>query len=47
MLEVIVTVRRSVIMELYENETVELTEIYKEFVAFANTNGGIIYIGTG
>lgn len=37
-------------MRLYENETVELKEIYtpdlkKEIVAFANTNGGIIYIG--
>lgn len=37
-------------MRLYETETVELKEIYtsdlkKEIVAFANTNGGIIYIG--
>lgn len=37
-------------MQLYESETVELKEIYtsdlrKEIVAFANTNGGIIYIG--
>ena len=37
-------------MRLYENETVELKEIYtpdlkKEIVAFANTNGGTIYIG--
>ncbi|WP_110953750.1 RNA-binding domain-containing protein [Anaerosinus massiliensis] len=37
-------------MELYESETVELKEIYtsdlkKEIVAFANTNGGTIYIG--
>ncbi|WP_312061213.1 RNA-binding domain-containing protein [Anaerotignum sp.] len=37
-------------MKLYESETVELKEIYtsdlkKEIVAFANTNGGIIYIG--
>ena len=35
---------------LYESETVELKEIYtsdlrKEIVAFANTNGGIIYVG--
>ncbi len=37
-------------MKLYESETVELKEIYtpdlkKEIVAFANTNGGIIYVG--
>lgn len=37
-------------MMLYESETVELKEIYtsdlrKEIVAFANTNGGIIYVG--
>ncbi len=37
-------------MRLYETETVELKEIYtsdlkKEIIAFANTNGGIIYIG--
>lgn len=37
-------------MKLYECETVELKEIYtpdlkKEIVAFANTNGGMIYIG--
>lgn len=37
-------------MKLYENETVELKEIYtadlkKEIIAFANTNGGTIYIG--
>lgn len=37
-------------MQLYESETVELKEIYtsdlkKEIVAFANTNGGTIYIG--
>lgn len=37
-------------MKLYESETVELKEIFtsdlkKEIVAFANTNGGIIYIG--
>lgn len=41
---------RGDIMKLYESETVELKEIYtpdfkKEIVAFANTNGGIIYIG--
>lgn len=37
-------------MRLYATETVELKEIYtsdlkKEIIAFANTNGGIIYIG--
>lgn len=37
-------------MKLYESETVELKEFYtseykKEIVAFANTNGGTIYIG--
>lgn len=37
-------------MKLYERETFELKEIYtpdlkKEIVAFANTNGGTIYIG--
>lgn len=37
-------------MSLYESETVELKEIYtadlkKEVIAFANTNGGVIYIG--
>ena len=37
-------------MKLYESETVELKELYtsdlkKEIVAFANTNGGTIYIG--
>lgn len=37
-------------MKLYESETLELKEIYtadlkKEIVAFANTNGGTIYIG--
>ena len=37
-------------MKLYESETVELKEIYtsdlkEEIVAFANTKGGIIYIG--
>ncbi len=46
----IVDDRRGDIMDLYESETVELKEIYtfglkKEIVAFANTNGGIIYIG--
>jgi ATP-dependent DNA helicase RecG len=49
-LEVIETDRRSDIMKLYESETVELKEIYtpdlkKEIVAFANTNGGTIYVG--
>lgn len=42
--------RRSDRMSLYESETVELKEIYtadlkKEVIAFANTNGGVIYIG--
>ncbi|WP_330601727.1 RNA-binding domain-containing protein [Anaerocolumna cellulosilytica] len=42
--------RRSGTMNLYESETVELKEIYtpdikKEIVAFANTNGGTIYVG--
>ena len=37
-------------MSLYESESVELKEVYtpevkKEVVAFANTNGGTIYIG--
>ena len=37
-------------MILYESETVELKELYtsdlrKEIIAFANTNGGTIYIG--
>lgn len=37
-------------MDLFESESVELKEIYvadlkKEIVAFANTSGGIIYIG--
>lgn len=37
-------------MSVYESETVELKEIYtadlkKEVIAFANTNGGVIYIG--
>lgn len=37
-------------MKLYESETIELKEVYtsdlkKEIVAFANTNGGTIYIG--
>ncbi len=38
------------VMRMYESETVELKGIYtpdlkKEIVAFANTNGGMIYIG--
>ncbi len=50
MIVVIVTDRRSGIMILYESETVELKELYtsdlkKEIVSFANTNGGTIYIG--
>ncbi len=37
-------------MDLFESETVELKEVYvtdlkKEIIAFANTNGGTIYIG--
>ena len=37
-------------MRMYESETIELKEVYtpdlkKEIVAFANTNGGTIYIG--
>lgn len=49
-IEVIETDIRGDIMKLYENETVELKGIYtpdlkKEIVAFANTNGGTIYIG--
>lgn len=48
--EVKETDRKSGIMSLYENESVELKEVYtpevkKEVVAFANTNGGTIYIG--
>jgi len=47
---VIETDTRSGIMKLYESEAVELKEIYtpdlkKEIIAFANTNGGTIYIG--
>jgi ATP-dependent DNA helicase RecG len=42
--------RKSGIMKLFESETVELKQVYtsdlkKEIVAFANTNGGTIYIG--
>lgn len=49
-LEVIESDRKSDVMNFYESQTVELKEIYtsdlkKEIVAFANTNGGIIYIG--
>jgi Putative DNA-binding domain len=38
------------IMSMYESETIELKEAYtpdlkKEVVAFANSNGGTIYIG--
>jgi ATP-dependent DNA helicase RecG len=37
-------------MSIYESENIELKEVYtpelkKEVVAFANTNGGTIYIG--
>jgi ATP-dependent DNA helicase RecG len=47
---VIETDRRGGIMRLFESETVELKQVYtsdlkKEIVAFANTNGGAIYIG--
>ncbi len=50
MLQVIETDTRSATMNLFESETVELKGIYtsdikKEIVAFANTNGGTIYIG--
>jgi predicted HTH transcriptional regulator len=34
--------RKCDIMKMYENET---TDLKKEVVAFANTNGGTIYIG--
>ena len=42
--------RKSDNMELFESEIIELKEIYttdlkKEIVSFANTNGGTIYIG--
>jgi ATP-dependent DNA helicase RecG len=48
--EVIETDIKGDIMRMYESETIELKEIYtpdlkKEVVAFANTNGGTIYIG--
>lgn len=48
--DVIETDRKGDIMRIQESETVELKEIYtsdlkKEVVAFANTNGGTIYIG--
>lgn len=50
MLEKLVSVRKGDIMELYESEVIELKELYtselkKEVIAFANTKGGIIYIG--
>ncbi len=50
MVELIETDIKGDIMKLYESENVELKEIYtpdlkKEVVAFANTNGGTIYIG--
>jgi len=49
-LEAIETDIRSGIMKLCESETIELKEIYtpdlkKEITAFANTNGGKIYVG--
>lgn len=48
--EVIETDIKGDVMRMYESETIELKEIYtpdlkKEVVAFANTNGGTIYIG--
>ena len=48
--EVIETDIKGDAMRMYESETVELKEIYtpdlkKEVVAFANSSGGIIYIG--
>lgn len=50
MVEVIETDMKGDVMRMYESETIELKEIYtpdlkKEVVAFANTNGGTIYIG--
>jgi len=47
---VIETDTKGDVMRMYESETVELKGIYtpdlkKEIVAFANTNGGMIYIG--
>ncbi len=50
MVEVIETDIKGDVMRIYESETVELKEIYtpdlkKVVVAFANTNGGTIYIG--
>ena len=50
MVEVKETDIKSGIMSLSESESVELKEVYtpevkKEVVAFANTNGGTIYIG--
>ncbi len=48
--EVIETDIKGDVMRMYESETIELKEIYtpdlkKEVVAFANSSGGIIYIG--
>jgi len=48
--EVIETDIKGDVMRMYESKTIELKEIYtpdlkKEVVAFANTNGGTIYIG--
>ncbi len=48
--EVIETDIKGDVVRMYESETIELKEIYtpdlkKEVVAFANTNGGTIYIG--
>ena len=50
MTEVIETDIKGGIMIMYEGESIELKEVYtlelkKEVVAFANTNGGTIYIG--
>lgn len=48
--KVIETDRKGDDMSIYESENIELKEVYtpelkKEVVAFANTNGGTIYIG--
>ena len=50
MVEVIEIDIKGDVMRMYESETIELKESYtpdlkKEVVAFANTNGGTIYIG--
>lgn len=50
MVEVIETDIKGDNMSMFESENIELKEVYtpelkKEVVAFANTNGGTIYIG--